>query len=268
MLTVQTQMTFGQVLHPWSNPCISSHVGNRANLLVNIFPLTTKRFGFFLLSLSPLLLQHLPVWFLFFVVTWRHSTLCPIALMCFLQDTHFCVRGLGFYGLISGHVNCSDQRWWLARGEAAQGMVFLTHWVNPWGWNSGASFLRVQDDAEELWPWGQYPVHAAQSHSSSLYFRQATTLFHFVVLAQGTVTWSLCCRAGVWCPLSSSPLRIFMGRQQGIIAFPCPANGAGHHPLSLHVTQVCAPCTCLVLCAWTIILGRVSNITTFSSSRS
>lgn len=71
--------------------------------------------------------------FSIFIVAWRFSTLSPVALMCILQDTHFCVRGLGFYGLISGCVNCSYQRWWwLGRRRRQPGEgAFLTDWVKP-----------------------------------------------------------------------------------------------------------------------------------------
>lgn len=126
-----------------------------------------------------------------FLVAWRFSPLSPVALPRLLQDTCFCVRGLGFHGLTSGCVNCSDRRWrWLGRRRRQPGDGAFPHRL---GKTREAEALELHSSvqavrAEEPWPWGQYPIPTAQSHSSVFYLRRTAMLLHFVVLPQGTVT--------------------------------------------------------------------------------
>lgn len=186
ILTLETQGTFGMVLHPWSNPCISlSHY-----LPVGTFLLTAKWFDIFLLSLSQGLCRGLHLRSMFFSPP-SFFWLGDLAFVtsCITKSysgCSFCVGDLGFNGLVSGVVlNALIRRW---PGDGAS----LTE-TQGGNW----SFIWVQEVHAEEWRlWSQYPICTAQSHLNMFCFMWTAMPFHFVFLFQGTITWSLCCRAG------------------------------------------------------------------------
>lgn len=107
--TIETQVTFGTVLHPWSNPFISSYLS--IYLQVHSFWLQNGLDSFFCPSLKDSARAASPrhgffppsfLWLgdLAFVPSWFTKS---------YSGCSFSVRGLGFYGLISGGFNCSDQ---------------------------------------------------------------------------------------------------------------------------------------------------------------
>lgn len=155
-------------------------------LPVGIFLPTAKWFDIFLLSLSHGLSRglHLP------------SMVFSPHLSCDLEIWHLSLVALPspiqaavFVLEACGAVNCSDQ-------EVARGWCF-PHWLaETQGGNSGASFLWVQEVHAEEWRlWGQCPICTGQSHLNVFCFMWTAMPLHFVALFQGTITWSLCCRA-------------------------------------------------------------------------
>lgn len=236
-------MTFGGVLHPSSNPCISY-------IPVGIF--AAKQFGsFFCLSL----LYHCRGCICqrdfssFFLVTWRFSTLSPVALACLLQGILSALRGLGFYGLISGCINCSDRRWWwLGWRRRRKDGAFLTGWVK-------SLMLKL---------WSFIPQSAGGPCWRAIALGSIPNLYSSVLLK--CVLFQMDCNATPFCcpsPRNHYMKHVVQGgwfvppllsswipteRRQSI-TFLCPANSAGHCPLSLHLTWVCTS-LCMVCGPW------------------
>lgn len=127
-----------------------------------------------------------PAWLFFpiFLVTWRLGVSVCLQYQVLFR-LQFCFRGLGFYGLISGGVNCSDQ-------EVAWGWCF-PHWLAE---TRGRSFIPLSAGSPY---WRVKALESVSNLQSSISLK--CVLFyamplHFVVLFQGTSTGSLCCRAG------------------------------------------------------------------------
>lgn len=173
------------ILHSWSNPYISSYLS--IYLQVHSFWWLNYVVSFFCPSLMDSAESCIsPAWFFFpiLLVTWRFGVCVQLQYQVLFR-LQFSFSGLGFYELISGSVNCSG---------GGQGMVFpsLTGW-NPrrelW------SFIPLSAGSPY---WTVKALGSVSNSQSSISLK--CVLFYaihsFVVLFQGTVTRSLCCRAG------------------------------------------------------------------------
>lgn len=142
------------ILHPWSNPCMSSYLS--IYLWALSFWLQSDLPSFFCFSLMESAVSCISPSMAFFLWLgdWHLSL---VALPSPIQDEFLSYRSGFFNGLMSGGVNCSDL-------EVARGWCF-----RPWNprWKLWSI---IPLSAQSLWLWGQFPIPTAQSHWNVFYF--------------------------------------------------------------------------------------------------